>query len=159
MEVAFGHGPTCYSLLCKHSQHCKSLSYLILVDETFLLVNTVWWPPQEREILWWIILLERNSLDRARKSIIGVNWIRLSLMNSTLIAWQGLVITGVSFYLQSWCIEKKGPVFAAIFTPLALVFTMLCSTIFLGEMIYLGRWALPTCFHSVFGIHHPIYVI
>lgn len=76
---------------------------------------------------------------RARKGIIGVNWIRLSLMNSTLIAWQGLVITGVSFYLQSWCIEKKGPVFAAIFTPLALVFTMLCSTIFLGEMIYLGR--------------------
>ncbi|CAL9189573.1 unnamed protein product [Musa hybrid cultivar] len=59
-------------------------------------------------------------------------------MGLLAILYCGLVITGVSFYLQSWCIEKKGPVFAAIFTPLALVFTMLCSTIFLGEMIYLG---------------------
>ena len=57
-------------------------------------------------------------------------------------AWQGFIVTGVSFYLQSWCVEKKGPVFVAIFTPLSLVFTMICSTIFLGEMITLGRWMI-----------------
>ncbi|WOL11191.1 WAT1-related protein [Canna indica] len=59
-------------------------------------------------------------------------------MGLVAILYCGFVVTGVSFYLQSWCIEKKGPVFMAIFTPLAFVFTMICSTIFLGEMIYLG---------------------
>ncbi|CAL9189571.1 unnamed protein product [Musa hybrid cultivar] len=47
----------------------------------------------------------------------------------------------VAFYIQTWCIEKKGPVFLAVFTPLSLVFTIICSSIFLGEMISLGRWA------------------
>ncbi|WOL12727.1 WAT1-related protein [Canna indica] len=59
-------------------------------------------------------------------------------MGLLAILYCGFIITGISFYLQSWCIEKKGPVFIAIFTPLSLVFTMICSTIFLGEMIYLG---------------------
>ncbi|KAH0453537.1 hypothetical protein IEQ34_017861 [Dendrobium chrysotoxum] len=54
------------------------------------------------------------------------------------IAYSGFVVTGVSFYMQSWCIEKKGPVFLAMTTPLALVFTIICSSLFLGEVISLG---------------------
>ncbi|XP_042447367.1 WAT1-related protein At5g64700-like [Zingiber officinale] len=54
------------------------------------------------------------------------------------ILYCGFVVTGLNIYLQSFCIEKKGPVFTAMFTPLALVFTLICSTVFLGEMIYLG---------------------
>ncbi|KAG6488404.1 WAT1-related protein At5g64700-like [Zingiber officinale] len=59
-------------------------------------------------------------------------------MGLVAIMYGGFIVTGVAFYLQSWIIEKKGPVFVAIFTPLALVFTMICSTILLGEMISLG---------------------
>lgn len=59
-------------------------------------------------------------------------------MGLVAVMYGGFIVTGVSFYLQSWIIEKKGPVFVAIFTPLALVFTMICSTILLGEMISLG---------------------
>ncbi|CAL9118025.1 unnamed protein product [Musa textilis] len=54
------------------------------------------------------------------------------------IFYCGFVVTGVAFYIQIWCIEKKGPVFLAVFTPLTLVFTIICSSIFLGEMISLG---------------------
>ncbi|CAD5177537.1 unnamed protein product [Musa acuminata subsp. malaccensis] len=54
------------------------------------------------------------------------------------ILYCGFVVTGVAFYIQTWCIEKKGPVFLAVFTPLSLVFTIICSSIFLGEMISLG---------------------
>ncbi|CAA6663784.1 unnamed protein product [Spirodela intermedia] len=32
------------------------------------------------------------------------------------VAYSGVVVTGVSFYLQTWCIEKRGPVFLAVFT-------------------------------------------
>ncbi|XXG83284.1 hypothetical protein AAC387_Pa10g1075 [Persea americana] len=56
----------------------------------------------------------------------------------TAVAYSGIVVTGVTFYLQTWCIEKKGPVFLAMFTPLALIITTICSTFLLGELISLG---------------------
>lgn len=49
-------------------------------------------------------------------------------------------MTGVTFYLQAWVIEKKGPVFLAMSTPFTLVFTMIFSSILLCETITLGRY-------------------
>ncbi|KAG8066897.1 hypothetical protein GUJ93_ZPchr0005g14811 [Zizania palustris] len=54
------------------------------------------------------------------------------------VAYSGFVVTGVSFYLQAWCIEKKGPVFLAMSNPLCFVFTILCSSLVLGEVVHLG---------------------
>ncbi|XAR73234.1 hypothetical protein NMG60_11007138 [Bertholletia excelsa] len=54
------------------------------------------------------------------------------------VVYCGIVVTGVTYYLQAWVIEKKGPVFLATSSPLALVFTMLTSAILLGESITLG---------------------
>ncbi|KAL6878313.1 hypothetical protein ACP4OV_012483 [Aristida adscensionis] len=53
--------------------------------------------------------------------------------------YTGFVVTGVSYYLQVWCVEMKGPVFLAAWTPLSFVFTILCFSLFLGETIQLGR--------------------
>ncbi|KAL5202415.1 hypothetical protein ABZP36_013367 [Zizania latifolia] len=54
------------------------------------------------------------------------------------VAYSGFIVTGVSFYLQAWCIEKKGPVFLAMSNPLCFVFTIFCSSFFLGEIVHLG---------------------
>ncbi|CAK7328525.1 unnamed protein product [Dovyalis caffra] len=54
------------------------------------------------------------------------------------VAYCGIVVTGVTFYLQAWIIEKKGPVFLAMSTPFILVFTMFFSAILLCEIITLG---------------------
>ncbi|GFY93894.1 nodulin MtN21 /EamA-like transporter family protein [Actinidia rufa] len=51
---------------------------------------------------------------------------------------QGIVVTGMTYYLQTWVIEKKGPVFLAMSTPLALIFTIFSSALLLGEIISLG---------------------
>ena len=48
---------------------------------------------------------------------------------------QGLVVTGVSFYLRAWCIEKHGPVFLAMSNPLGLLLTIFCSSFFLSEIV------------------------
>jgi drug/metabolite transporter (DMT)-like permease len=53
--------------------------------------------------------------------------------------WQGIIVSGVAYYLQAWVLEKKGPVFLAMFTPLALIMTIFSSAILLGEIINLGR--------------------
>ncbi|KAM3708688.1 hypothetical protein ACB098_02G116400 [Castanea mollissima] len=54
------------------------------------------------------------------------------------VAYCGIVVTGLTYYLQAWVIEKKGPVFLAMSTPLALIMTMFSSAILLGEIISLG---------------------
>ncbi|OMO83632.1 Drug/metabolite transporter [Corchorus olitorius] len=54
------------------------------------------------------------------------------------VAYCGIVVTGVTFYLQAWVIEKKGPVFLAMSTPLNLIFTIFCSAILLCDFISLG---------------------
>ncbi|KQK08110.1 WAT1-related protein At5g64700 [Brachypodium distachyon] len=54
------------------------------------------------------------------------------------VAYSGFVVTGVSFYLQAWCIERRGPVFLAMSNPVGLVLTVLCSSAFLGEAVRLG---------------------
>ncbi|XP_038994521.1 WAT1-related protein At5g64700-like isoform X2 [Hibiscus syriacus] len=55
------------------------------------------------------------------------------------VAYCGIVVTGVTYYLQAWVIEQKGPVFLAMSTPLNLIFTVLCSAILLCQIITAGR--------------------
>ncbi|KAL6877609.1 hypothetical protein ACP4OV_012824 [Aristida adscensionis] len=54
------------------------------------------------------------------------------------IVYSGFVATGVSNYLQVWCVEMKGPVFLAFWSPLVFILTIFCSSFFLGETIHLG---------------------
>ncbi|KAK3137756.1 hypothetical protein QOZ80_5BG0456790 [Eleusine coracana subsp. coracana] len=54
------------------------------------------------------------------------------------IVYTGFVVTGVSYYLQAWCMQMKGPVFLAIWNPLCFVITIFCSSFFLGEIVHLG---------------------
>ncbi|XP_027079516.1 WAT1-related protein At5g64700-like isoform X1 [Coffea arabica] len=54
------------------------------------------------------------------------------------VAYCGIVISGITFYLQVWVIEQKGPLFLAIWTPLVLVFTICVSAVLFGEIISLG---------------------
>ncbi|XP_010930710.1 WAT1-related protein At5g64700 [Elaeis guineensis] len=59
-------------------------------------------------------------------------------MNLLSVAYGGIMATGVTFYLQSWTIEKRGPVFLAMTTPLTLVIQIICSYFLLGEVVNLG---------------------
>ncbi|XP_052156578.1 WAT1-related protein At5g64700-like [Oryza glaberrima] len=54
------------------------------------------------------------------------------------VLYTGLVVTGVSYYLQAWCVELKGPVFLAMSNPLCLLLTIFCSSFFLAEIVHLG---------------------
>ncbi|XP_043700383.1 WAT1-related protein At3g30340-like [Telopea speciosissima] len=41
----------------------------------------------------------------------------------------GIMVTGLCFYVMTWCIHKKGPVFTSAFNPLLIVFSFLSETI------------------------------
>jgi len=55
---------------------------------------------------------------------------------------QGIVVAAISYYLQIWVIEKKGPVFLSMSMPLSLVFTMAIASFLLGEDVSLGRYVM-----------------
>ncbi|CAN6438970.1 unnamed protein product [Victoria cruziana] len=54
------------------------------------------------------------------------------------VIYCGVIVTGVTYWLQVWCVAKKGPVFTAIFTPLSLVITIIFSCFFFGDLFYAG---------------------
>ncbi|KAK4429546.1 WAT1-related protein [Sesamum alatum] len=54
------------------------------------------------------------------------------------IAYSGIIITGISYSVQAWVIEKKGPVFTVIFGPLALILAAIFSALFLHETLHWG---------------------
>jgi hypothetical protein len=52
---------------------------------------------------------------------------------------QGVFGSGVNFYLQSWCISVRGPLYSAMSTPLCTELTTLLATIVLREELHVGR--------------------
>ncbi|XVE55156.1 hypothetical protein DITRI_Ditri03aG0137400 [Diplodiscus trichospermus] len=76
----------------------------------------------------WAIAAERNA------SAWKLGW-DVHLLS---VAYCGVIVTGLTYWLQVWTIEKKGPVFTAIFTPLALVITAIFSAFLWKEILYWG---------------------
>ncbi|KAI9119572.1 hypothetical protein K1719_009448 [Acacia pycnantha] len=50
----------------------------------------------------------------------------------------GIVMSGMIFFIQLWCNEKKGPVFVTMFNPLATILVALLAYFVFGEKLYLG---------------------
>ncbi|KAF3663282.1 putative tubby-like F-box protein 8-like [Capsicum annuum] len=77
----------------------------------------------------WAIIVKRDVA--AWK--LGFNFNLLS------VAYCGVLVTGLSYWLRAWVIEIKGPVFTAMFTPISLIVTAFFSSIFWKETPHLGR--------------------
>ncbi|XP_039834868.1 WAT1-related protein At4g28040-like [Panicum virgatum] len=70
------------------------------------------------------------------------NYLQIWKLNSfwefPCILYGGVFGSGINFFLQSWCISVKGPLYSAIFTPLSAVITTILSTLFLHEELHIG---------------------
>ena len=64
--------------------------------------------------------------------------------SSSFHVWmQGIVGSGLCYGLMSWCVNKKGPVFTAAFTPFIQIFVAIFDFSILHEQIHLGRFFFP----------------
>ncbi|KAM7268062.1 hypothetical protein ACFE04_010228 [Oxalis oulophora] len=54
------------------------------------------------------------------------------------ILYGGIVASGAVIYLQTWCIQKGGPVFVAVFQPLQTLLVTIMATFLLGYQLYTG---------------------
>ncbi|KAL2254207.1 UNVERIFIED_CONTAM: WAT1-related protein [Sesamum indicum] len=52
--------------------------------------------------------------------------------------YAGIVCSALAFCLMSWCIERKGPLYVSVFSPLLLVIVAVLSWALLEEKLYVG---------------------
>ena len=52
---------------------------------------------------------------------------------------QGIMCTGVAYYLQGVVMKERGPVFVTAFNPLCMIIVAVMGSIILAEEISLGR--------------------
>ncbi|XP_019457740.1 PREDICTED: WAT1-related protein At3g18200-like [Lupinus angustifolius] len=57
------------------------------------------------------------------------------------ILYAGVISSGIVIYLQTWCIQKGGPVFVAVFQPLQTFIVAIMAALILGDKLYSGGYA------------------
>ncbi|XBH92300.1 hypothetical protein VPH35_083454 [Triticum aestivum] len=67
-------------------------------------------------------------------------WKLASIWELPCILYGGVFASGANFFMQSWCISVKGPLYSAIFTPLSAVITTILATLVLHEELHIGRY-------------------
>ncbi|XP_027938158.1 WAT1-related protein At1g09380-like [Vigna unguiculata] len=65
-------------------------------------------------------------------------WSLRSTIRLTSALYAGTVSTGLTYVLLSWSIEKKGALYASVFSPLLLVIIAVVSWALLHEKLYIG---------------------
>ncbi|KAF0911383.1 hypothetical protein E2562_008267 [Oryza meyeriana var. granulata] len=65
-------------------------------------------------------------------------WKIRSLFELCCCIFAGAFGSGVTFYLQSWCISVRGPLYSAMFNPLSTVITTVVAAAFLHEELHIG---------------------
>ncbi|KAF3339210.1 WAT1-related protein [Carex littledalei] len=66
-------------------------------------------------------------------------WCFTSLSDLFACIYAGFFGSAVTFYLQSWCISVRGPLYSAMFNPLSTAITTVISSIILHEELHIGR--------------------
>lgn len=66
------------------------------------------------------------------------SWKLNSTFEISCCLYAGVMGSALTVYLQSWCIEKRGPLFSAMFNPLGTVIVTILAIILLGENLYFG---------------------
>lgn len=54
--------------------------------------------------------------------------------------WQGIVCSGIAYYVQGVVNKSRGPVFVTAFSPLSMIITAVLAAIVLAEQVHLGRY-------------------
>lgn len=49
------------------------------------------------------------------------------------------MVNSTGYVVESWTVRHKGPLFLAMFRPLAILTAVVLGAIFLGDSLYLGR--------------------
>jgi drug/metabolite transporter (DMT)-like permease len=67
---------------------------------------------------------------------------------------QGIMCSGVAYYVQGIVIKDRGPVFVTAFSPLCMILVTVLGSFILSEVVTLGRYVYVSDPRSTTFIHH-----
>ncbi|XP_024974214.1 WAT1-related protein At5g40240-like [Cynara cardunculus var. scolymus] len=65
-------------------------------------------------------------------------WVLQPGIKMIAVVWGAVYSVAIRGVAATWCLEKKGPVFVAMFSPLSIVIAVIMGVTFLGDSLYLG---------------------
>ncbi|XP_059596544.1 WAT1-related protein At4g30420 [Vitis vinifera] len=65
-------------------------------------------------------------------------WILRSKFELVRCLYSGIIGSGLNYFLQAWCISRRGPLFSAMFNPLCTVIVTILDPLSLHEELYIG---------------------
>ncbi|CAH1444063.1 unnamed protein product [Lactuca virosa] len=65
-------------------------------------------------------------------------WSLVPAIRAVSCIYSGVVCSGIGVCMMSWCIDKKGPLFVSVFSPLLLVIVAALSWVLLREKLCIG---------------------
>ncbi|KAJ3672659.1 hypothetical protein LUZ60_007380 [Juncus effusus] len=88
-------------------------------------------------IIFFLSFIQALAITLATEKGVSV-WIPATKVQIITVLVGGIVGSGIGFLVMSWCIEKRGPVFTAAFTPLIQIMVAVLDICFLHEQLRLG---------------------
>lgn len=97
--------------------------------------------PAELSLTAWICLLGTLEgtavalvMERGNASVWSLHW------DTKLMAafYNGIMCSGLAYYIQGVIMKDRGPVFVTAFSPLCMVIVAIMGSFILGEQLYLG---------------------
>ncbi|KVI00856.1 Drug/metabolite transporter [Cynara cardunculus var. scolymus] len=133
--MIFGFWVVCVSLVLVNKNHPDhlSLSAWMCFIATVQSATVTWFTDPNLEV--WKI----NSYLQLGSCLFAVITFVLDDQIEMNVFVNGIVGSGISLFVQSWVIERRGPVFSAMFNPLNTVIVTIMACIFLQERIYHDR--------------------
>ncbi|KAL5792770.1 hypothetical protein ACOSP7_001364 [Xanthoceras sorbifolium] len=65
-------------------------------------------------------------------------WLITSTVDIWSIIYGGVVCSGLTIYMQLWCMKQKGPVFVTIFNSLSTIMVAILAYFVVGEKLHMG---------------------
>ncbi|KAL4187095.1 hypothetical protein AMTRI_Chr09g37450 [Amborella trichopoda] len=120
---------TCGSLFLVGS--CLSLYALFIVQAKLLLI----FPSKftATALTCFMASIQSFVMGLERSFLVWRLHIDLQLLT---IVYSGVLVSGASFCLIAWCVERRGPTCFTMFNPILLVFVDIFRSLFQGEVLY-----------------------
>lgn len=58
----------------------------------------------------------------------------------SILKIQGIITSGITYYVQGLVLQSKGPVFLTAFNPLCMIITSALGSFLFAEQLHLGRY-------------------
>ncbi|CAK9187106.1 unnamed protein product [Ilex paraguariensis] len=114
------------------------LSWALLQEKLFARMSTKYPAPYSSSALMCLMASFQCVIIGFGVKREASAWALSPSIRAVSSVYAGIVCSAMAFCLMSWCIERKGPLYVSVFSPLLLVIVAILSWALLQEKLFVG---------------------